>query len=84
MGVAAEIVVICSLWRTRMRIRAEGEKEIKKKKRKKKGKRNVQEIKEEPMSPVSLDYTFSPSRYLRTYKGILKINPKRMNIKKKL
>lgn len=36
------------------------------------------------MSPVSLDYMFSPSRYLRTYKGILKINPKRMNIKKKL
>lgn len=37
MGVAAEIVVICSLWRTRMRIRAEGEKEIKKK-RKEEGK----------------------------------------------
>lgn len=39
MGVAAEIVVICSLWRTRMRIRAEGEGKKKLKKKKKEGKK---------------------------------------------
>lgn len=83
MGVAAEIVVICSLWRTRMRIRAEGEKEIKKQE-KEEGKEECARNKRRADVACVSRLHVSPSRYLRTYKGILKINPKRMNIKKKL
>lgn len=72
MGVAAEIVVICSLWRTRMRIRAEGEgkKKLKKKKKKEGKKKRVKNKRGVEQSPLAASFPLS------TYTGVSKINPK--------
>lgn len=71
MGVAAEIVVICSLWRTRMRIRAEGEGKKKLKKKKKEGKKErVKNKRGAEQSPLAASFPLS------TYRGVSKINPK--------